>query len=120
MSLTTTAPSSKVPRRGVPPVRAIREPDAEPIVTPEALIERLGTYLESDAITEVERAYAYARDAHEGQMRRTGDPHICALGIPTEGKIWFNAADARPDVNSSAIGQLSDWAEAAVARLGER
>jgi uncharacterized NAD(P)/FAD-binding protein YdhS len=50
----------------------------------------------------------------------TAHPHICALGIPTEGKIWFNAADARPDVNSSAIGQLSDWAEAAVARLGER
>jgi guanosine-3',5'-bis(diphosphate) 3'-pyrophosphohydrolase len=45
-------------------------------VTPEALVERLATYLESDAITEVERAYAYARDAHEGQMRRTGDPYI--------------------------------------------
>ncbi|HSG88388.1 MAG TPA: bifunctional GTP diphosphokinase/guanosine-3',5'-bis pyrophosphate 3'-pyrophosphohydrolase [Pseudomonadales bacterium] len=40
------------------------------------LVERLATYLESDAITEVERAYHYARDKHEGQFRRTGDPYI--------------------------------------------
>lgn len=44
-------------------------------------------------------------------------PHICALGIPLEGKFWFNAADARPDVNSNAIAQLSRWAEKAVSRL---
>jgi uncharacterized NAD(P)/FAD-binding protein YdhS len=47
-------------------------------------------------------------------------PHICALGIPLEGKLWFNAADARPDVNSNAIGQLSRWTTAAVSRLGAR
>jgi hypothetical protein len=47
-------------------------------------------------------------------------PHICALGIPLEGKFWFNAADARPDVNSNAIGQLSQWAAAAVSRLRSR
>jgi uncharacterized NAD(P)/FAD-binding protein YdhS len=47
-------------------------------------------------------------------------PHICALGIPLEGKLWFNAADARPDVNSNAIGQLSRWTAAAVSRLGAR
>ncbi len=45
-------------------------------------------------------------------------PHICAAGIPTEGKIWFNAVDARPDVNSTAISQLSKWAKGAVERLG--
>lgn len=47
-------------------------------------------------------------------------PHVCALGIPLEGKFWFNAADARPDVNSNAIGQLSRWAAGAVERLGRR
>jgi uncharacterized NAD(P)/FAD-binding protein YdhS len=52
----------------------------------------------------------------EGQAH----PHICALGIPLEGKFWFNAADARPDVNSNAIGQLSQWAAAAVSRLRSR
>jgi uncharacterized NAD(P)/FAD-binding protein YdhS len=44
-------------------------------------------------------------------------PHICAAGIPTEGKIWFNAADARPDVKSTAITQVSEWAKGVVERL---
>jgi len=44
-------------------------------------------------------------------------PHLCAAGIPTEGKIWFNAADARPDVNSTAIHQLSEWARGVAERL---
>jgi len=44
-------------------------------------------------------------------------PHVCALGIPVEGKFWFNAADARPDVNSNSIAQLSRWVETAVSRL---
>ncbi|MBW2641171.1 MAG: hypothetical protein JRE10_13700 [Deltaproteobacteria bacterium] len=44
-------------------------------------------------------------------------PHVCALGIPVEGKFWFNAADARPDVNSNSIAQLSKWVETAVSRL---
>ena len=43
--------------------------------------------------------------------------HVCALGIPVEGKLWFNAADARPDVNSNAITQLSHWAGDAVSRI---
>ena len=46
--------------------------------------------------------------------------HICALGIPLEGKLWFNAADARPDVNSNAIAQIGKWAHGAVLRLHER
>ena len=44
-------------------------------------------------------------------------PHICALGIPVEGKFWFTAADARPDVDSNAIGQLARWSAQAVSRL---
>jgi len=44
-------------------------------------------------------------------------PHVCALGIPVEGKFWFTAADARPDVNSNSIAQLSKWVETAVYRL---
>ena len=47
-------------------------------------------------------------------------PHICAIGIPVEGKFWFNAADARPDVNSNAIAHLSRWAETAVNRIRSR
>ncbi|MEJ2097702.1 MAG: FAD/NAD(P)-binding protein [Deltaproteobacteria bacterium] len=58
-----------------------------------------------------------SEDFHIIAQNGAAHPHICALGIPAEGKIWFNAADARPDVNSTAITQLSDWAEAAVERL---
>jgi hypothetical protein len=47
-------------------------------------------------------------------------PHLCALGIPLEGKFWFNAADARPDVDSNAIGQLHRWSAGAVERLKRR
>lgn len=50
----------------------------------------------------------------------TAHNHICALGIPLEGKLWFNAADARPDVNSNAIAQLGKWAHGAVLRLHQR
>jgi uncharacterized NAD(P)/FAD-binding protein YdhS len=53
-------------------------------------------------------------------IAKDGSPHlhICAVGIPTEGKVWFNAVDARPDVNSTAISQLSMWAKGVVERLG--
>jgi len=57
-------------------------------------------------------------DFHVIDRQANAHPHICAIGIPTEGKIWFNAVDARPDVNSTAIAQLSQWAAQAVARLG--
>jgi uncharacterized NAD(P)/FAD-binding protein YdhS len=55
-------------------------------------------------------------------IAKDGTPHnhICALGIPLEGKLWFNAADARPDVNSNAIAQLSKWAHEAVLRLQDK
>lgn len=46
--------------------------------------------------------------------------HVCAIGIPVEGKFWFNAVDARPDVNSNAIVHLSRWLEKAVSRLRAR
>jgi uncharacterized NAD(P)/FAD-binding protein YdhS len=57
-------------------------------------------------------------DFHLIAQDGTPYPHICAVGIPTEGKVWFNAVDARPDVNSTAISQLSRWAKGAVERLG--
>lgn len=44
--------------------------------TIDALAERLLTYLEPDKVELVKRAYACAKDAHEGQYRRSGDPYI--------------------------------------------
>lgn len=44
--------------------------------TIDALAERLSSYLESEQINQVCRAYYYAEQAHEGQYRRSGDPYI--------------------------------------------
>lgn len=55
-------------------------------------------------------------------IAKNGQPHpsIYAIGIMTEGKIWFNAADARPDVNSTAIGHLARWADQVAAKLRQK
>ncbi|MDX1453028.1 MAG: HD domain-containing protein, partial [Oleiphilaceae bacterium] len=44
--------------------------------TIDALAERLLTYLEPDKVELVKRAYEVAKQAHEGQYRRSGDPYI--------------------------------------------
>ncbi len=38
--------------------------------------EYLATYLKPEQIAEVESAYLFSREAHEGQFRRNGDPYI--------------------------------------------
>lgn len=76
MPRVTTPSSTEAVRRGPPPARTVHEPSVEPIVTLKQLVERLRTYLDADAVAEVERAYAYAKAAHDGQMRRTGHPYI--------------------------------------------
>jgi len=40
------------------------------------LLEQLKSYLEQEQIDLVEKAYVFARDAHEGQKRSSGDPYI--------------------------------------------
>jgi uncharacterized NAD(P)/FAD-binding protein YdhS len=76
------------------------------------------TYINQDDDFEFELGgLDVTEDLHIISKDGTPHPHICAAGIPTEGKIWFNAADARPDVNSTAISQLSKWAEGVVERL---
>ena len=44
--------------------------------TVEVLAGELSTYLDSKRINQVRRAYYYAEQAHEGQMRRSGDRYI--------------------------------------------
>ena len=76
MKEATTLSSTRAPAPGAPPLRAIADPSAVPVVTPEALVERLETYLDPAAVAEVRRAYGYAEAAHAGQLRRTGHPYI--------------------------------------------
>ena len=42
----------------------------------DALCERLQTYLTSDQVEEVRRAYLFSEKAHLGQFRRNGDPYV--------------------------------------------
>ena len=44
--------------------------------TIESLSEALSVYLTKEQVAEVRAAYEYAREAHEGQRRRTGHPYI--------------------------------------------
>ena len=40
------------------------------------LTEQLASYLSSDQIDQVRKAFFFAKDAHEGQYRRSGEPYI--------------------------------------------
>ncbi len=40
------------------------------------LAERLSTYLDTDQINQVRRAYYYAEQAHDGQRRKSGEPYV--------------------------------------------
>jgi RelA/SpoT family (p)ppGpp synthetase len=42
----------------------------------ETLANTLKSYLDDDKIEKIMRAYEYAKDAHEGQYRRSGEPYI--------------------------------------------
>lgn len=44
--------------------------------TVEALATELSSYLDTNRINQVRRAYYYAEQAHEGQMRKSGDRYI--------------------------------------------
>ena len=44
--------------------------------TIESLSNRLVSYLDSDQIDLVRRAYYYAEQAHDGQSRRSGEPYV--------------------------------------------
>ena len=42
----------------------------------DGLISRVRKYHPSDDITMIEKAYEVARKAHEGQLRKSGEPYI--------------------------------------------
>ncbi|QCF24871.1 RelA/SpoT family protein [Hydrocarboniclastica marina] len=46
------------------------------MATIEALSERLKNYLDDNRVNQVRRAFFYAEQAHEGQMRRSGERYI--------------------------------------------
>ncbi|TMN21053.1 RelA/SpoT family protein [Lentibacillus cibarius] len=48
----------------------------EGIMTSEEVIEKAGSYLTEEDIDFLHRAYAFARDAHKDQFRKSGEPYI--------------------------------------------
>ncbi|MGC4375848.1 bifunctional (p)ppGpp synthetase/guanosine-3',5'-bis(diphosphate) 3'-pyrophosphohydrolase [Fictibacillus sp. Mic-4] len=45
-------------------------------MTIEEVLQKAGNYLSDEDLQLIERAYEYAKDAHEGQLRHSGDPYI--------------------------------------------
>jgi len=50
--------------------------EAEPKLEIEDLCFAASNYLESKQVDDIRRAYFFAKDAHEGQTRRSGEPYI--------------------------------------------
>lgn len=50
--------------------------DAEPLLTIDDLCFAASNYLEASQVDEIRHAYHFADHAHEGQIRRSGDPYI--------------------------------------------
>ena len=40
------------------------------------LLDKVSRYLPGDAVAQIERAYLYAEECHQGQMRKSGEPYI--------------------------------------------
>jgi len=49
---------------------------AEPSLRIDDLCRRLRAYLDADQIKQVRRAYRFGAEAHEGQLRKSGEPYI--------------------------------------------
>jgi len=71
-----------------------------------ALIEKIKQYLPADKVALVESAYKYAEKAHEGQVRKSGDPY---LEHPLETAMIL--ADLQLDASSLAAALLHDVPE---------
>ena len=72
----------------------------------DALLEKAKTYLPADRLGIIDRAYRYAADAHEGQVRRSGEPFI---EHPLQTALYL--ADLRLDASALAAGLLHDVVE---------
>ena len=72
----------------------------------DALLEKAKTYLPADRLGIIDRAYRYAADAHEGQVRRSGEPFI---EHPLQTALYL--AELRLDANALAASLLHDVVE---------
>lgn len=70
------------------------------------LADSLATYLEPGQVNQVQRAYYYAEQAHDGQLRRSGEPYVThPLAVA------FILAEMRMDHQSLVAAMLHDVIE---------
>ena len=72
----------------------------------DALLKKAKTYLPPDRLGIIGQAYTFAADAHEGQVRRSGEPFI---EHPLQTALYL--ADLRLDANALAAALLHDVVE---------
>ncbi len=87
----------------------IRQFDArlqQPEDTYAKLMDQVQTYLSEEDIALVAKAYAFAKEAHDGQCRKSGEPFI---NHPTE--VAYILSDVRMDVASIVAALLHDTVE---------
>lgn len=70
------------------------------------LINRIRSYHPSDDVSMVEKAYKLAKEAHEGQFRKSGEPYIIH---PLQ--VAYILADLELDIESITAGILHDVVE---------
>lgn len=88
------------------PVRQFDARMKEPEDTYAKLMAQVKTYLSEEDIELVERAYRFAKKAHEGQYRKSGEPYI---NHPTE--VAYILSDIRMDAQTVAAALLHDTVE---------
>lgn len=76
------------------------------IITIEQLMARAGEYLSEDDLTFIKRAYEFAKESHEGQFRKSGEPYI----IHPIQVAWI-LVDLQMDSETIAGGFLHDVVE---------
>lgn len=76
------------------------------ILTAEQVIERTSKYLNKEHVAMVEKAYEFAKEAHEGQLRKSGEPYIIHP-VQVAGIL----ADLEMDPSTVAAGFLHDVVE---------
>ena len=88
------------------PIRQFDARMKDPEDTYAKLMAQVRTYLSDDDITLIEKAYRFAKEAHEGQFRKSGEPYI---NHPTE--VAYILSDVRMDAQTIAAGLLHDTVE---------
>lgn len=79
---------------------------AKPLRTLEDLLEKIRQFYSGADLSVIEKAYYFSEKAHEGQIRRSGEPYI-SHPLSVAGIL----ADLRLDLDSIATGLLHDTVE---------